>query len=187
MPTAKAISTLAFLTLAMGATPLLAQPVVPPAPVPSPTPSAPPPGSWTVTVDPSGSSVKIGQSAVGGDGRFVGSCRRGDDPGLKGAFTGYSGARLAKVDGQIERTMFEVRGGGWRDAYAVQLRYVAKTGSWEFTKILPPVFVDSFSRGGELVVLNSQREEVFTFDLTGSTNAARTMRATCGFAPAAGS
>lgn len=184
MPTAKAISTLALLTFTVGATPLLAQPATPPAPVPGSTPSAPPPGSWTVTVDPSGSSVKISQPAVGGDGRFVGSCRSGGEPGMKGAFTGYDGARLPKVDGQVERTMFEVRGGGWRDAYAVQLRYVAKTGSWEFTNILPPVFVDSFSRGAQLVVLNSQRQEVFTFDLTGSTNAARTMRATCGFAPA---
>jgi hypothetical protein len=42
------------------------------------------------------------------------------------------------------------------------------------------VFLSSFSRGATLAVVNSRNQEIFAFDLTGSTPAVRAMRTVCG-------
>src|SRR5262249_21179996 len=101
-------------------------------------------------------------------------------PGFLGLFSSYRGTGL-RTDGEIERVLFYVRGEDWQEAFSAQLRYASSSGAWEIVKALPPVFVNSFSRGATLAVVNGQREEVFAFDLTGSTAAARAMRSTCGF------
>lgn len=140
-----------------------------------------PPVAWTVVPSPDRPSVQISKTATDGTTLFVGRCDKLVGPGLAGSFSRYGGADLQTVDGQSERVLFEVRGAEWKEAYAVQLRYSARNGSWSIANALAPVFVGSFARGGELTVLNSQRKEVFSFDLTGSGNAARTMRSVCGF------
>lgn len=148
-----------------------------------PAPSAPP--AWAIR--PSGEgSAEISATAHGGAATFVGGCSRLAGPGFGGAFARYSGNGLQRIDGEIERVLFEVSGQEWKEAFSAQLRYSAATRSWELAKILAPVFVDSFSRGQTLAVVNGQRQEVFAFDLTGSTGAARAMRNACGFLPATG-
>lgn len=138
-----------------------------------------PPDAWTAV--PSLSAVQISKTAKDGTTQFVGGCDKRLGPGLTGSFSGYRGADLQRIDGQSERVLFYVSGAEWKEAFAVQLRYSARRQSWEIAKMLAPVFVNSFARGGELTVLNSARQAVFSFDLTGSSNAARTMRSTCGF------
>ena len=100
--------------------------------------------------------------------------------GFIGTFSRYGGTGLQTVDGESERVLFEVSGEDWKEAFAVQLRYAAAGGSWEIVNPLAPVFLASFSRGQQLTVVNSQRQRVFSFDLTGSTAAVRAMRTTCG-------
>jgi hypothetical protein len=97
-----------------------------------------------------------------------------------GTFSGYTGAGL-RTDGQIEHVAFYVRGGEWQDAFSVRLRYSAASHAWEFAKPLAPVFLNSFSRGATLAVVNSRNQEIFAFDLTGSTAAARAIRTACQF------
>ncbi len=144
---------------------------------------APAPEAWTVSVDERQPAVRIGKTAVDGSTQFIGSCSRQGGPRFAGVFIRYAGADLQQVDGAAERVLFEVRGDEWKDAFAVQLRYSARSRSWAIAGSLAPVFLDSFARGRSLVVLNSQRQPVFAFDLTGSGNAARTMRSTCGAQP----
>jgi len=176
MPVAKSVLKIAIFPLATAIGQVaLAQPVVMPPPVLQ--------EGWTATPAPDRPSVQISRTAVDGSARFVGGCDKALEPGVTGTFSDYQGANLQKVDGQTERVLFEVRGGGWKDAYAVQLRYSDASRSWEIAKPLAPVFLDSFARGGQLVVVNSQRQEVFAFDLVGSANAVRTMRTVCGFTP----
>lgn len=136
---------------------------------------------WAVVPSPDRPSVRISKAAADGTTQFVGGCDRQAGPGLQGRFVNYAGADLQAMDGQIERVLIEVRGAEWKEAFAAELRYNARSRSWELAKPLPPVFVGSFSRGAKLAVRNSQWQEVFTFDLTGSSNAAQTMRSACGF------
>jgi hypothetical protein len=155
-----------------------------PAPKPTPqaqaTPSVPAaPPAWTVTPDETRGVVQLSATAKGGAAQFVGGCSKSADPGLNGAFSGYRGAGL-RTDGQTEHVAFYVRGAEWQDAFSVRLRYSAATRSWEFERPLAPVFLSSFSRGATLAVVNSRNEEVFAFDLTGSTAAVRTIRTVCG-------
>lgn len=138
------------------------------------------PEAWSVNADESRATVRIGKTATDGMTRFVGGCARQGGPSLAGVFVRYSGMELQQVDGAVERVLFEVRGDEWKDAFAVQLRYSAQSRSWTIARNLAPVFLDSFARGRDLVVLNSQRRPVFAFDLTGSGNAAKAMRSLCG-------
>lgn len=144
-------------------------PAVPPAP----------PSVWTVSANEARGSVEIAATAQDGKVRFTGGCSKSPEPGFAGAFSGYQEGGL-RTDGQEERVAFYVRGAEWQELYSVRLRYSAARNSWEIAKPLPPVFLNSFSRGGTLAVVNSRNEEVFVFDLTGSTAAVRTMRAVCG-------
>jgi hypothetical protein len=172
-----ATKTAALILAAALSGPVLAQPgMVQPAP---PPPSAPP-SSWTVSPDRARGLVQIGAEAEDGSARFVGGCNKLAGPGFIGRFLGYQGGKL-RTDGSEERVLFMVSGAGWREAFAATLRYAASSGSWEIVDTLAPVFVNSFSRGGRLTVLNGEWQEVFSFDLTGSTIAARTMREVCGF------
>lgn len=155
------------------AQPALAQPV---------TPSAiTAPDAWTVAPDPARGLVQIGKTAKDGRTVFTGGCNALYDAGFSGTISRYGGPGLQRIGGQIERVLFEVDGDGWKEAFSAQLRYVASSGSWEIAKVLAPVFVNSFSRGATLTVRNSAREKVITFDLAGSSAAARTMRSVCGF------
>jgi hypothetical protein len=140
---------------------------------------APAPSAWTVTPDQAGGTVEIAATAKRGAAQFVGGCSSGAEPGFTGAFSGYGGSGL-RTDGQIEKVAFYVRGEEWQDAYAVQLRYSAAERAWRIAKPIAPVFLSSFSRGATLAVVNSRNEEVFSFDLTGSTAATRAMRSVCG-------
>jgi hypothetical protein len=169
-----------FLRTAMHAATLALAPVAPLAaqPVPAPAPSAAPP-TWTVLFDETRGKVVIAAAAKGGAVQFVGGCSKSADRGLAGAFSHYRGAGL-RTDGQIEHVAFYVRGADWQDAFSVRLQYSAETGSWAFAKPLAPVFLSSFSRGAALAVVNSRNQEIFVFDLTGSTAAVRTMRTVCG-------
>ena len=155
-------------------------PSLPSSPQSAPAPVGPPP-AWTVAAGPAAGAVRISATATDGGAMFVGGCSREAGPGMTGSFSGYAGTALGRIDGESERVLFEVSGEGWKEAFAVQLRYVARSDSWDIEKVLAPVFVSSFSRGGELTVLNSRRQEVFSFDLTGSSAAARAMRDGCGF------
>lgn len=139
----------------------------------------PAPSAWTVTSDQVLGEVEIAATAKGGAAQFTGGCGKGAEPGFAGAFFNYRGAGL-RTDGQIEKVAFYVRGEEWQDAYAVQLRYSAAERAWRIAKPIAPVFLSSFSRGATLAVVNSRNEEVFSFDLTGSTAAARAMRSVCG-------
>jgi hypothetical protein len=139
------------------------------------------PEAWSVVPSPDQSAVQISKTAKDGTTQFVGGCDKRLGPGLTGSLSGYGGVDLQRIDGQSERVLFYISGAEWKEAFAVQLRYSARRQSWEIAKVLAPVFVDSFARGGELSVLNSARQMVVSFDLTGSANAARTMRSTCGF------
>lgn len=147
-------------------------PVVPAAPVPVPP-------AWTVSVNEARGAVQIASTAKEGTAQFAGGCIKSANPGFAGAFSGYQGGGL-RTDGQIEQVSFYVRGGGWQDLYSVRLQYSAANEAWEIAKPLAPVFLNSFSRGATLAVVNSRNEEVFTFDLTGSTAAVQKMRTVCG-------
>ena len=151
-------------------------------PVPAPvTPAAPP--AWTVSPDEARGIVRISAAARGGSAQFAGGCSRSSsDPGIAGVFSGYHGNGL-RTDGQIEHVAFYVRGADWQDAFSVRLRYAAASHSWQFDRPLAPVFLSSFSRGATLAVVNSRNQEVFAFDLTGSTAATRAMRTLCGYKP----
>jgi hypothetical protein len=172
MPLAKTTMTIAGLSLAAVAQPAFSQPV-PTVPIVSPS-------AWTITTDAARGVVQIASTAKGGAARFVGGCSKFADPGFLGTFSGYRGTGL-RTDGEVERVLFYVRGGDWQEAFSAQLRYSASSGTWEIVKALPPVFVNSFSRGGTLAVLNDGLKELFAFDLTGSTAAAKAMRQICGF------
>lgn len=155
-------------------------PAVAAQPVPTvPTPVAAPP-AWTVSSDEAVGAVEISATAKGGTVRFVGRCTsRSSNPGIAGTFSGYRGDGL-RTDGQIEHVAFYARGADWQDAFSVRLRYSAANRSWQFARPLSPVFLSSFSRGATLAVVNSRNQEIFSFDLTGSTAATRTMRTVCG-------
>ena len=167
----KTSARVASLLLLAGAS-ATAQPV-PPAPVATPS-------AWTVTADELRGAVEISANAKDGAVEFEASCSKYSDPGLVGAFSGYPGDGL-RTDGQIEHVAFYARGSEWQDAFAVQLRYSAASRSWEFARPLSPVFLSSFSRGATLAVVNSRNEEIFSFDLTGSTAATKVIRTVCGY------
>lgn len=151
------------------------KPVAAPAPV---VPAGPP--AWTVSSDETRGVVQIIADAKGGTAHFSGGCSRAAaTPGMVGALSGYHGDGL-RTDGEIEHVAFYARGADWQDAFSVRLRYSAGTHSWQFDRPLPPVFLNSFSRGATLAVVNSRNQEVFAFDLTGSTPAVRAMRTVCG-------
>ncbi|RZK02203.1 MAG: hypothetical protein EOO76_07960 [Novosphingobium sp.] len=139
-------------------------------------PTAPP--AWTVTSDTARGAVGIMASSKGGTVQFLGGCSKGGEPGLTGAFSSYQGTGL-RTDGQVERVAFYARGEDWQDAFSVRLRYLSGSRSWEIAQPLSPVFFSSFSRGATLAVVNSRNEEIFTFDLTGSTAAVKAMRTVC--------
>ncbi|MBW8755934.1 MAG: hypothetical protein JF595_17685 [Sphingomonadales bacterium] len=160
--------------LLLAATPLMPLAAQPAPPLPG---TAPP--TWTVLSDETRGKVVIAAAAKGGTVQFLGGCSKSADPGLAGAFSHYRGAGL-RTDGQMEHVAFYVRGADWQDAFSVRLQYSAATGTWQFAKPLAPVFLSSFSRGATLAVVNSRNQEIFSFDLTGSTTAVRTMRAVCG-------
>lgn len=146
-------------------------------------PSAPgAPSAWMVTADEVAGAVEIAATANDGVTQFAGACSRSSEPGIVGAFSGYRGTGL-RTDGQVEHVAFYARGAEWQDAFSVRLRYSPADRAWEFEKPLSPVFLSSFSRGATLAVVNSRNQEVFAFDLTGSTAATRTIRVVCGFAP----
>jgi hypothetical protein len=149
------------------------QPVTPPA--------ITPPNAWTVAPDTARGLVQIGKTATDGRTVFTGGCNSLYDAGFSGTISRYNGTGLQRIGGQVERVLFEIDGEEWKEAFSAQLRYVASSGSWEIAKVLAPVFVNSFSRGATLTVRNANREKVITFDLTGSSAAARTMRSVCGF------
>lgn len=142
-------------------------------------PPAPLPAAWTVSADQARGAVELAATAKRGTAQFVGGCSKNAEPGFTGAFSDYRGAGL-RTDGQIEKVAFYVRGEEWQDAYAVQLRYSAADRAWHIAKPIAPVFLSSFSRGATLAVVNSRNEEVFSFDLTGSTAAVKAMRTVCG-------
>lgn len=139
------------------------------------------PAAWSVRPNPAQSAVHIGKTSLDGQSRFLGGCSKALGDGLTGTFADYTGSDLQRLDGAAERVLVEVSGEAWKEAFAAQLRYVAATRSWALVKPLAPIFVASFSRGAKLTVLNGERRQVFSFDLTGSTAAARTMREVCGF------
>jgi hypothetical protein len=138
------------------------------------------PDSWSVSASPGQSMVQIGKVAIGGNAQFMGGCSKAIGEGFIGTFSRYRGAGLQTIGGESERVLFEVTGEDWKEAFAAQLRYSPVSGSWEIANPIAPVFLASFSRGQELSVLNSQRQKVFSFDLTGSTAAVRAMRSVCG-------
>lgn len=166
-----AMQTAALLLAAVPVPSIAAQPV-PPA-------TAPAPSAWTVLPDEARGAVAISATAKGGAVQFNGGCSKSSEPGLMGAFSGYLGDGL-RTDGQVEHVAFYVRGGDWQDAFSVRLRYSAANHSWQFAQPLAPVFLNSFSRGATLAVVNSRNQEIFAFDLTGSTAAVRTLRTVCG-------
>jgi hypothetical protein len=152
-----------------------AQPV---APAPPASPVAPP--AWTVSPDVARGAVQITATAKDGTVQFVGGCSKSSsEPGLVGSFSGYQGDGL-RTDGEIEHVAFYARGGDWQEAFSVRLRYSADSRSWEFARPLAPVFLSSFSRAATLAVVNSQNQEIFSFELTGSTAAVKAMRMVCG-------
>lgn len=166
----------AALLLAVALAPSAAAQQKPAAPA-APAIAAPP--AWTVSADEARGAVEIRAKAKEGPAQFAGGCRKSNEPGFVGAFTNYQGSGL-RTDGQVEHVSFYVRGAEWQEHYSVRLQYSAASKSWEIAKPLAPVFLNSFSRGGTLAVVNSRNEELFVFDLTGSTAAVRTMRAVCG-------
>lgn len=152
----------------------------PPSPAVAPVaPAITAPPAWTVSANEANGAVEIAATAKEGTAQFIGGCRKSNDPGFVGAFSNDQGGKL-RTDGQIEQVAFYVRGAEWQDFYSVRLQYSPASKSWKIAKPLSPVFLNSFSRGGTLAVVNSRNEEVFAFDLTGSTAAVRTMRAVCG-------
>jgi hypothetical protein len=162
----------ALLLASLPALPAAAQPA-PPA-----TPAAPP--AWTVFPDNARGVVKITATARDGTVQFTGGCSKSSsEPGLVGAFSAYRGNGL-RTDGEIEHVAFYARGGDWQEAFSVRLRYSSTSRSWEFARPLAPVFLSSFSRAATLAVVNSQNQEIFSFDLTGSTAAVKAMRTICG-------
>jgi hypothetical protein len=175
-----ALQTAALLLAAVPVAAVAAQPAPSVrAPVPAPV-IAPAPPAWTVTSDEARGVVRISAAAKGGAAQFAGGCNRSSsDPGIAGAFSGYHGDGL-RTDGQIEHVAFYVRGADWQDAFSVRLRYAAASHSWQFDRPLAPVFLSSFSRGATLAVVNSRNQEIFAFDLTGSTAATRVLRTVCG-------
>jgi hypothetical protein len=175
MTLAKTATRATALLFALAVTPPVAAQQKPAAPV---VPLAAPP-AWTVSANEARGSVEIAATAKGGAAKFVGGCNKSANPGFVGAFSGYQGGGL-RTDGQVEHVSFYIRGAEWQELYSVRLQYSAASQSWEIAKPLAPVFLNSFSRGATLAVTNSRNEEVFAFDLTGSTAAVRTMRTVCG-------
>lgn len=145
----------------------------------APAVAVPAPSVWTVSAKEGSGSVAIAATDKGGTVQFAGGCNKSADPGFVGSFSGYQGNGL-RTDGQEEHVSFYVRGAEWQELYSVRLQYSPASKSWEIAKPLAPVFLNSFSRGGTLAVVNSSNQELFTFDLTGSTAAVKTMRAVCG-------
>ncbi|MCK9542027.1 MAG: hypothetical protein M0R03_08360 [Novosphingobium sp.] len=136
--------------------------------------------AWNVQTGASGASIQIGQVAEDGSATLTASCENGK-PGVTGTLSGYAGADLQRVNGQAERAIIFVEGAEWRDAFTLQLRYAAAAGQWQLARLLSPVFLDSFARGGRMVLVNSKWQDVAAFGLTGSANAAKAMREACGF------
>ena len=140
MPLPPAV-TLAALVLIAAQSQTLPPRTPPPAPMPStaptpPTTPPPPPSAWTVIAQPDRPAVRLGSTAKDGATRFAGGCEKGFGPGVFGSISGYRGGELSAADGQVERVLFEVRGAEWKDAFAVQLRYSARKGSWDIVKPL---------------------------------------------------
>jgi hypothetical protein len=174
--TRTAARTIPVLLAALTVQPIVAQPVSTVAPAPT---AAPAPPAWTVTADQPSRSVRIAATASDGAVRIVAACKA-PEAGISGAIFGYQGGGL-RTDGQVEAVTFFAEGAEWRDAFSVRLRYAAASRSWVLANPLSPIFLASFSRGATLTVVNSRNQEIFTFDLTGSTAATRAMRTTCGF------
>jgi hypothetical protein len=171
-------SAMAAAALLLASAPLQTAAAQPTAPASPASPVAPP--AWTVSSDDAAGAVKITATAKDGTVQFVGGCTKSSsEPGLVGAFSGYQGDGL-RTDGEIEHVAFYARGGDWQEAFSVRLRYAATSHSWDFARPLAPVFLSSFSRGATLAVVNSKNQEIFSFDLTGSTAAVRAMRTVCG-------
>lgn len=177
--TKAATAIVSLLLVAAPASAQQARPVRPPAAAPAPTPT-PAPSAWTISTDEARGVVELSSVAKGGAAHFIGGCSRSSEPGFTGTFTQYGGDGLRR-DGQTEYVAFYFRGEEWQDAFSVQLRYSAARQGWEIAKPISPVFVSSFSRAATLVVVNSRIQDVFSFDLTGSTAAARAMRTVCGY------
>lgn len=173
----------AALLLAVACAPSVAAQDKPAAPAAPAAPETVAPPAWTVSANDVSSSVQISATAKGGKAQFVGGCSKSNEPGFVGAFSNYKGGGL-RTDGEVEHVSVYLQGAEWQDLYSVRLQYVPASKSWQIAKPLAPVFLNSFSRGGTLAVVNSRNEELFTFDLTGSTAAVRTMRTVCGI-PAA--
>lgn len=170
----------ALLFAAAIASPALGQSAPAPAsggPAPAATPAAPP--AWSVSTNEASGTVRITATAKGSPVKFVGGCSRAGGPVFVGSISGYQGNGL-RTDGQEEHVSFYSRGAEWQEHYSVRLKYSPASKSWEIAKPLAPVFLNSFSRGGTLAVVNSRNEELFVFDLTGSTAAVRAMRTVCG-------
>lgn len=149
-----------------------------PAALSAPPAPAPPPPAWTVTTNEALRSVRIAAMAKNGTAGFAATCKAGEE-GISGAFSGYKGAGL-RTDGQAEILSLFAQGAEWQDVFSVRVRYVAASRTWVLANPLSPIFLSSFSRGATLLVATSRNQELFTFDLTGSTAATRAMRTTCG-------
>lgn len=144
-------------------------------------PAVSPPPAWSVSADEARGTVEIAATAQDGVSRLVLRCSRsgGVEAGLRGAFSGYRGTGL-RTDGEIEPAAFYAGGDGWRDMFSLRLRYAATSRSWQLAVPLSHIFLASFSRGATLSVANARNQEIFVFDLTGSTAATRAMRTVCG-------
>lgn len=161
----------AVLLFAVGSVSAAAQPV---APKPAAAPSA-----WTVTANEAAGTVRAAATAKDGTVRFVIGCSAASPSGLSGLISGYRGAGL-RSDGEIDTVAFYAEGADWRDAYAIRLRYSAARQGWELARPLSPIFLSSFSRGATLSVVDGRNQEIFAFDLTGSTAATSALRRGCG-------
>jgi hypothetical protein len=141
--------------------------------------------AWTAFPDSDKPAVQISKTANDGRTVFLGGCNKLLGPGFTGTFASYQGNALKKIDDQSEPVVFEIERAGTTERFPGQIHYYGADSAWVITGLLPPAFVAAFGRGDTLTVRNSKDETAFSFDLLGSSKAARTMQQVCGFAATA--
>lgn len=137
---------------------------------------------WTAFPSSDPPAVQISKTATDGRTIFLGGCNKLLGAGLTGTFSAYQGNALAKIDDESEPVTFEITGKAGTEQFAGGLHYIGGEDSWGITGLLQPDFVTAFGRGDMLTIRNGSGKTVFSFELLGSSKAAKTMQSVCGFA-----
>ncbi|MBP1845470.1 hypothetical protein J2046_003743 [Rhizobium petrolearium] len=136
--------------------------------------------AWTAFAQADPPSVQVSNTATNGRTIFLGGCNKLLGAGFTGSFSRYEGDALQRIDDQSEVVSFDIEGRNGTESFAGKLHYYAPDKSWVISELLSAAFVSAFGRGNILKIRNAKSEDVVSFELKGSSKAAKTMRQVCG-------